>query len=280
MKILVTGGYGQLGTALGEVLENHEVRLTDTDTMDITSSEQIEAVFAEFRPEVLVHGAAYTNVDGCEQNPDLAEAVNAQGTRNLAEACQKYGTAMVYISTDYVFDGTKKDPYLPDDEPSPISAYGRSKLEGERATATVPEHWILRTSWVFGEGKNFVQTMIGLAANHEVLTVVGDQVGRPTWAHDLALAIRDAIEKKPEHGIYHVTGDGPVVSWAGFARKIFEIKGLPTEVRAVTTADYFGGKEVGSYAPRPLYSMLDLEKSRQARLHLADWEESLRQYLS
>jgi dTDP-4-dehydrorhamnose reductase len=279
MKILVTGGYGQLGTALSEVLREHEVRLTDTDTMDITNPIQISAIFAEFEPEVLVHGAAYTNVDGCEQNPVLAEAVNAQGTRNLAEACREHGVAMVYISTDYVFDGTKATPYLPEDEPNPISTYGRSKLKGEQEAASVPSHWILRTSWVYGIGKNFLQTMLGLAENHDELTVVGDQVGRPTWATDLALAIKDVAEKKPEYGIYHVTGDGPLTSWAEFATKIFEIRELPTKVRAVTTADYFGGKEEGSYAPRPLYSALDLSKSREAGLHLADWEESLRQYL-
>lgn len=280
MRILVTGGNGQLGTSLGKVLSGHNVLLTDTDNMDITNPEVIETVFADFRPEVLVHGAAYTNVDGCEQDPKIAEAVNAQGTRNLAEACKKHGTKMIYISTDYVFDGSQEAPYLPDSQTGPISVYGESKLAGEKATVEVPSHWILRTSWVYGEGSNFIRIILGLSETREEISVVGDQWGRPTWSDDLARAIKGVVEKSPAVGTYHVTGDGPIVSWADVAKKVYELAGKSTKVKVVTTPEYYAGKDLTKIASRPAHSALDLSKSKEAGLYLADWEDSLREYLS
>lgn len=279
MKIIVTGGNGQLGTALKEILAAEEVLFTDTDNMDITNPEVIEQRFSEFKPEVLVHGAAYTNVDGAEENPEICEKVNAGGTKNLAEACASHNVSMVYISTDYVFDGTAGKPYLPDAPTNPLNVYGKTKLAGEKETTKVPKHWILRTSWVYGEGKNFVRTMLGLAENNTSLKITGDQYGRPTAAIDLAKAIYDVINKKPESGIYHITGDGPIISWADFAAKIFEISGLDVKVTGRTTEEYLAEQGDRKVAVRPKYSALDLSKSKQAGLFLSDWEDSLKDYL-
>lgn len=279
MKILITGGYGQLGTALQEIIKDEEILPTDTDTMDITDKEKIKKAFSRFKPDFLIHGAALTNVDGCEDNPGLAKEINTEGTKNLAEACREHNVKMIYISTDYVFDGTKKEPYLPDDKPNPKSIYGKTKLGGEEAAKTVPSWWILRTAWVYGEGKNFVRTMLTLSETMDELKIVKDQVGRPTRALDLARAINDVIVKKPESGIYHVTGDGPVISWAEFAEKIFEIAGKKTKVTPITTKEYMSDKKDRKIAERPAYSALDLTKSKKAGLSIANWEESLQGYL-
>lgn len=279
-KILVTGGHGQLGTALAEVLKSEEVLLTDSDDMDITNEVLLEKTFGKFGPDFIVHGAALTNVDGCEENPELAKKINAEGTGNLVEACRKYDVKMIYVSTDYVFDGQASKPYLPEDKPSPKSVYGDTKLRGEEATKTLSDYWILRTSWVYGEGKNFVRTMLTLSETMTEIKVVKDQVGRPTAASDLAQAIYDVIKKQPEAGIYHVTGDGPIISWADFATKIFEIANKGTKVIPITTEDYLSDKKDRKIAPRPAYSALDLTKTKKAGIFLADWEEFLTQYLS
>lgn len=279
MKILVTGGYGQLGTALKEVLKNEEVLLTDTDTMDITDAGQVEKIFDEFKPEWLVHGAALTNVDGCEENPDLADKINRLGTKILAEACKKYGCKMIYISTDYVFDGTKGSPYTEDDKPNPKSIYGSTKLAGEKAVQEISGGYILRTSWVYGEGNNFVRTMLKLSEKMDEIKVVNDQFGRPTYAPDLAKAIHDMIKKSPETGSYNITGDGAIISWADFAREIFRIAEKNTKVVEISTAEYFADNKDKKIAPRPAYSALDLAKSKKAGLFLADWQNSLKEYI-
>lgn len=279
MRVLVTGGNGQLGTALGDVLKSEEVLLTDTDTMDITNPAQIEKVFAEVRPDFLVHGAAYTDVDGCEKNPDLAKSVNSNGTANLAEACRKNNCAMIYISTDYVFNGTKKEPYTEDNKPNPKSVYGETKLVGEEATKKVSRWYVLRTSWLYGEGKNFVRTMLSLSEKMDEIKIVSDQFGRPTWANDLAKAIYDVVKNRPESGIYHVTGDGPIISWADFTKKIFEITGKNTKVIPISTAEYLSDKTDRKIAPRPAYSALDLAKSKNAGIYISAWGSSLTKYL-
>ena len=293
-KVLITGGYGQLGTALKEVLEDEEILLTDTDSMDITNAGQVEKVFNEFRPDWLMHGAALTNVDGCEENPELADKVNRLGTKILAEACKKNGVKMIYISTDYIFDGTKGSPYTEDDEPSPKSEYGSTKLAGEKAAKEIANSYILRTSWVYGEGNNFVRTMLKLSEKMDEIKIVNDQFGRPTYALDLAKAIRDVIKKSPplpviparqrsgKHpaGIYNVTGDGKIISWADFAAEIFEIARKNTKVIGISTEEYFSGNKDKKIAPRPAYSALDLTKSKQAGLSLRDWRDALAEYLS
>lgn len=280
MKILITGGNGQLGTALKKVMAGEELFLTDTDNMDITSKEQINAVFADFKPEFLVHGAAYTNVDGCEENPELAQAINAQGTRNLAEKCREIGCEMIYISTDYVFDGTAAEPIREDEPTNPVSVYGKTKLAGEAATLETANGWVLRTSWVFGEGHNFVRTMLALAEKNTELTIVDDQFGRPTAATDLAKAIYDVIKIKPEKGIYNLTGDGDVITWADFTKEIFRITGKETRVVGISTEEYLAKNTGKTVAPRPKYSGLNLEKSKNAGLFTRNWREALSEYLA
>ena len=279
-KILITGGYGQLGTALQQVMSSEELLPTDTDTMDITDNAQIDRVFADFRPDFLVHGAAYTNVDGCEDNPELAESVNAIGTKNLADNCAKLAIPMIYISTDYVFDGTATEPILEGVTPNPLSVYGKTKLAGEKAVLSLPSGYVLRTSWVYGEGKNFVRTMLSLADKMEEIKVVNDQFGRPTYALDLAKAIYDVILKRPEPGIYNVTGDGDIISWADFATEIFKISGKPTRVVGITTEEYLSDKQDRKIAPRPMYSALALGKSKNSGLFTKDWHVALEEYLT
>lgn len=279
MKILVTGGYGQLGSALKSVLDKEEVLFTDSDSMDITDAIQVERVFSEFKPEWLMHGAALTNVDGCEENPDLAEKINHLGTKILAEACKKHDCEMIYVSTDYVFDGTKGAPYTEEDKPNPKSVYGRTKLEGEKEVQKISGGYIIRTAWVYGEGHNFVKTMLKLSQNLDEIKVVNDQFGRPTYAPDLAKAIYDVIKKRPEKGIYNVTGDGDIISWADFAKKIFELSGKKTRVTPISTKEYFEGNQNKKIAPRPAYSALDLVMSKKAGLFLPEWKNSLKNYL-
>lgn len=284
-KILVTGGYGQLGTALKEVLKKEEVLLTDVDTMDITSAEQVEKIFTDFKPEWLVHGAALTNVDGCEENPELADKINHLGTKVLADACKKFNCKMIYISTDYVFDGMKGSPYTEEDKPNPQSIYGETKLAGEKAVQKISGGYILRTSWVYGEGNNFARTMLKLSEKMDEIKVVNDQFGRPTYAPDLAKAIYDVIKKDPlsvvlaQAGIYNVTGDGDVISWADFAEEIFKVAGKKTKVIGISTEEYFAGNKDKKIASRPAYSALDLTKSRKTGLFLTNWRPSLLEYL-
>ena len=277
-KILVTGGNGQLGLALKGVLVKEETFLTDTDNMDITNSDQIEKVFSDFRPTELIHGAAMTNVDGCEENPEMAEKVNAGGTRNLAKSCQKHQCQMIYISTDYVFDGIKKEPYREGNKTNPQSIYGKTKLEGEKYTLDLPSSYVVRTSWVYGEGKNFVRTMLALSEKMAELRVVNDQFGRPTSALDLARAIYDIIQKQPEPGIYNITGDGPIISWADFAREIFKVANKETKVTGISTEEYLAQYIDKKIAPRPMHSSLELYKiSNIAKIN--NWPSSLEKYL-
>ncbi|MEI6266713.1 MAG: dTDP-4-dehydrorhamnose reductase [bacterium] len=279
MKILITGGNGQLGKALAEVLKNEEILLTDTDNMEITDPTQIERVFTDFEPDFLVHGAAITNVDGCEENPDLANKVNAGGTRNLVNACKKAGISMIYISTDYVFDGTATEPIPEDTKTNPLSAYGKSKLDGETAVLALQNGYVLRTSWVYGEGNNFVRTMLALSEKMNEIKVVNDQYGRPTYAPDLARAIYNVVQKHSTPGIYNVTGDGQIISWADFATEIFTIAGKKTKVVGITTEEYLSDKKDHTIAPRPMYSALDLTKSKASDLFLSDWKAPLAKYL-
>ncbi|MEI7690488.1 MAG: dTDP-4-dehydrorhamnose reductase [bacterium] len=278
-KILITGGNGQLGLALKDVLAKEEILLTDTDNMDITSPDQIEKIFSDFKPTHLVHGAAMTNVDGCEENPDIAQKVNAEGTKNLAEACNKHKCQMIYVSTDYVFDGTKQEPYTEENKTNPQSVYGKTKLDGEKYTLELPDSYVVRTSWVYGEGKNFVRTMLTLSEKMDEIRVVNDQFGRPTYAPDLAQAIYDIIQKQPESGIYNVTGDGSIISWADFAKEIFKIAGKKTKVVGISTDEYLSQYPDKKIAPRPSYSFLGLSKTKNNDMPLELWNSSLRKEL-
>jgi len=279
-KILVTGGNGQLGKALQNILKDEKTLFTDVENMDITDKESIEKVFNEFKPEWLIHGAAYTNVDGCEENPEIADKVNRIGTENLAGACKKHNCRMIYISTDYVFDGKNQEPYTEEDTPNPQSVYGKTKLAGEKATIKLQDSYVLRTSWVYGDGQNFVKTMLVLSSKMDKVRVVNDQFGRPTFAEDLAQGIYDLVKNKPESGTYHISGGGKTISWEDFSRKIFEVAGKKTKVVGITTKAYFAQYPDKKIAPRPHFSVFSLEKSKKAGIKIIDWEDSLKIYVS
>lgn len=222
MKILVTGANGMLGQDLCPILEDdgHEVVETDVDKLDITNAEQVKKVLTDEMPDMVIHCAAYTNVDKAEEDLKTAELINVTGTENIAETCGKLGITLVYISTDYVFDGETVEPYTTEDLPNPINNYGATKYEGEEAVRSLCEkYYVVRTSWLYGHhGKNFVETMLALADRNEI-KVVDDQVGCPTWTVELANGIVKLFSKP--YGTYHVCGSG-FTTWYGFAKEIFK----------------------------------------------------------
>jgi dTDP-4-dehydrorhamnose reductase len=252
--VLITGAGGQLGSALREIFPEADARTREQ--LDVTKSLDLEA-------DLVLHAAAWTDVDGAEGDPAGAEAVNVTGTRNVVAL----GAPVVYFSTDYVFDGAKREPYVESDEPQPLSVYGRTKLGGERE---VREGWIVRSSWLFGwTGRNFVRTMLDLAGRQDEVAVVADQVGCPTYAGHLAEATKELLELPK--GVWHLAAEGEC-SWAEFARAIFEEAGLSTRVREITT------EEIGRPAPRPAYSVLRSEREGAPRL--PHWREGLRACLA
>jgi dTDP-4-dehydrorhamnose reductase len=249
-RILITGAGGQLGTALAEVFPEAHAR--PHAELDVT------APALDYRPGLVLHAAAWTDVDGAEADPDGAARVNVDGTRNMVAL----GAPVLYYSTDYVFDGSARDPYLESDETGPLSVYGRTKLEGE---LEVREGWIVRASWLFGwTGHNFVRTMLRLAGERDEVSVVDDQRGCPTYAGHLAAATRDVLELPP--GLYHVAPEGEC-TWADFAEAIFEEAGLDCRVRRITTAEF------PRPAARPAYSVLRSERGAPVLPH---WREGLR----
>lgn len=275
MKVLITGARGQLGTELMKVLIDKDVFALGRDEMDITNQIQVRMRMEEISPDVVIHCAAYSEVDECEYNIDFANKVNAVGTGYVAVECLKIGAAMVYVSTDYVFDGQKGQPYYEFDKPNPKSTYGKTKLAGEEIVRrTLRQHYIIRTAWLYGrEGNNFVKTMLKLASIQKVINVVDDQIGSPTNARDLAEAIRLLIESN-KYGIYHVTNSGSC-SWYDFAKKIFEVKGINVQVNPITT------EQLNRPAPRPAHSVLN-NFNLQERLNyvMRHWEEALEEYLT
>jgi dTDP-4-dehydrorhamnose reductase len=224
MRIVITGALGQLGRALQEVLEGLDLLLVDLPEHDVTDP-RIAGTIAEFQPDLVVHAAAMTDVDGCELDPDSAYRINALGTRNVAVACQTCHAAMLYVSTDYVFDGTKGGPYLELDEPNPVCVYGRSKLAGEVFVRDLlTRYYIVRTAWLYGHGgSNFVTKIAALAEERGELSVVTNEVGSPTYARDLAEAIARLIEY-PLYGVYHLVNVGSCSRYE-FAEKILEFTG-------------------------------------------------------
>lgn len=235
-----------------EVLkDNHELILTTSKTLDITNKDQVFEVICDAEPDVVINSAAYTDVDGCEENQDLAYSVNGEGVKNLALACKEVDCALVHISTDYIFNGKNDRPWVEDDEIGPISVYGKSKLKGEEAILeTLDKYFIVRTAWLYGiNGKNFPKTMLELAKNHSEITVVYDEVGTPTYTPDLAYGISELIETD-YYGIYHLTNSGNC-SWCEFARYIFEVADKDVKVVPVTASEF------ARPAPRPSYSVLE-----------------------
>lgn len=270
--ILLTGGNGQLGTELRHLLDEKGLKYVSTDAqeMDITDEKATLAFIQELKPTVIYHCAAYTAVDKAEdEGKELDEKINVNGTENVAKAAKAVGAKFFYISTDYVFDGTKKEGvYKETDKPNPQNEYGRTKLLGEQAVKDLlDEYFIIRTSWVFGKyGHNFVYTMKRLAQTHPRLTVVDDQYGRPTWTRTLAEFMVYIIENNADYGIYHLSNDNSC-SWYEFAKEI--LKETDVEVAPVTSAEY------PQKAKRPQYSVLDLTKAKNTGFVIPTWEEAL-----
>lgn len=274
--ILLTGGNGQLGTELRHLLDEQGLDYISTDSteLDITDEAKTLAFIKELNPSVIYHCAAYTAVDKAEdEGKALNELVNVAGSKHVAKAAEAVGATLVYISTDYVFDGMKKDgEYAVDDETNPLNEYGRTKLAGEEAVKTyASKYYIIRTSWVFGQyGHNFVFTMQKLAQTHPKLTVVNDQFGRPTWTRTLAEFMTYLVAQQAEYGVYHLSNDNRA-TWFDFATEI--LKDEAVEVAPVTS-DQFPQK-----ATRPQYSVMDLSKAKATGFVIPTWQEALAQML-
>jgi dTDP-4-dehydrorhamnose reductase len=277
MKVVVTGAAGQLGQDVLLELErkNHQAIGTDREQLDITNEDDVLAFISDVKPDVILHCAAYTNVDAAEEDEETAYQVNGIGTKNLAQAAKQTGAKMLYISTDYVFNGTASEPYEVDQPTQPLGAYGRTKLAGEEFVQDILEKFfIVRTAWVFGAyGHNFVKTMLRLGKERGEVGVVHDQVGSPTYTVDLAKFMVELMETD-KFGIYHATNSG-VCSWYEFAVEIFNQAGLNVKVNPLTT-DQFPRP-----AARPKYSVLSKEKIEQQGLTpLRDWKSALDAYLT
>jgi dTDP-4-dehydrorhamnose reductase len=273
MKILVTGANGQLGREIAKQGLGHELILTDYDTLNITDIHAVSNFMKDSRPQAVVHCAAYTNVDAAETDEDGAFRVNVVGAQNLAAACLEQGARMVYVSTDYVFDGLKEAAYREFDPVNPQSVYGKTKWQGEEMVRRIlGRHYIVRTAWLYGEGNNFVRTMLRLADSQQELRVVNDQVGSPTSTVDLAKAIFQLLSTDA-YGTYHATCQGQC-SWYEFACEIFRQAEKTVRVVPVTTAEF------SRPATRPQHAVLD---NYMLRMTVGDpmrvWQEALREYL-
>lgn len=276
MRVLVTGVSGQLGYDVARVLERRgiEYRGTSSKELDITDRAAVEHLMQSYRPNAVIHCAAYTKVDLAEDEPERCWAVNADGTRNLAAACREIGAKMLYISTDYVFPGTGEQFRRTDDPVSPVNTYGRSKLAGELAVQSLLEtYFIVRISWVFGKnGNNFVKTMLRLAETRTELTVVCDQIGSPTYTADLAPLLCDMVQTE-RYGIYHATNGG-TCAWSEFAKAIFELADKQVTVYPIPTSAY------PTRAVRPLNSRMSKECLHSNGFQeLPEWKNALARYL-
>ncbi len=295
MKVLVTGTSGQLGhDVMGELARRGYEAVgadrAESDAefehviLDITDADKVMDVVREVKPDVIVHCAAWTNVDGAEDpaNLEVVRAVNVDGTRNLALAAKEMDAKLVYISTDYVFDGTGERPWEPDDKNyAPINVYGQSKLDGELEVARIlDKYFIVRIAWVFGKnGKNFIKTMINVGKTHPVVKVVNDQIGTPTYTYDLARLLVDMIETD-KYGYYHATNEGGYISWADFAEEIYRVAGMDVKVERVSTEEYekIAGKTV---AKRPFNSRLDKSKLVEVGFEpLPEWKTAVERYIN
>ena len=275
-KIIVTGCNGQLGRAINQEYEGStEFRMvnTDVDELDITNIDSVMEFVRDVNPYAIINCAAHTNVDACEEQWDSAYRINAIGPRNLAIAARETGAKIVHVSTDYVFSGDGSHPYVEFDATSPKSAYGTTKLAGEQFVKEFADNYfIIRTAWLYGDGKNFAKTMLRLAETNEKVRVVGDQFGTPTSARELARAIKHLVPTE-NYGLFHGTCEGSC-SWAEFAAEIFKMAGLDTEVEAITSAEY------SAKANRPAYSVLDNYMLRlTSDYRFADWQDALAEYM-
>ena len=299
MRVFVTGINGQLGHDVVNELAKRNIEAVGSDIteeysglsdgsavtmtkyvkLDITDKNAVESVISEIKPDAVIHCAAWTAVDAAEdeENQPKVRAINAGGTQNIADACKKIDAKMVYISTDYVFDGQGTEPWKPDcKDYAPLCVYGQTKLDGELAVAnTLEKYFIVRIAWVFGvNGKNFIKTMINVGKTHDEVRVVNDQIGTPTYTFDLAILLADMIETE-KYGYYHATNEGGYISWYDFTCEIYRQAGMTTKVTPVTTAEYGISK-----AKRPFNSRLDKSKlAENGFTPLPAWQDALSRYL-
>lgn len=276
MKVLVTGVKGQLGyDVVNELTKRGHIAIgTDIEEMDITNAQCVSKVIKENTPDAVVHCAAYTAVDAAEDNEEICRKINVDGTQNIANVCKELDIKMVYISTDYVFDGEGERPWEPSDERTPLNIYGQTKYEGELAVEnTVDKFFIVRIAWVFGiNGKNFVKTMLNLGKTRDSLTVVNDQYGSPTFTYDLARLLVDMIETE-KYGVYHATNEG-ICTWYEFACEIFKQANLNVKVTPVSASEY------PAKAKRPSNSRMSKEKLTENGFEkLPTWQNALERYL-
>lgn len=281
MKILITGANGMLAKAVRNRFEGENLILTDVrgdetvKKLDITNLEDVTEFVSNCKPDVIINCAAYTAVDKAEEELDLARKINADGPRNLAIAAKNANCILVHISTDYVFGGNLEldKVYNEEDKKEPVTVYGITKLQGEEAIKENTEkYYIFRTAWLYGDGKNFVRTMLKFGREKDEINVVADQHGSPTYAVDLADIIFQALSEKIEYGIYHATNIG-YTTWYEFAKKIFEIAGITCKVNPVTSKEYV------TPAKRPLNSKISKNKLIQSGIEISSWEDALQRYL-
>lgn len=276
-KIFIVGANGQLGTALRE--QYPEARFADINELDITNKDSVEA-FDWSGTEIILNAAAYTNVDGAEtpEGRTTAWRVNAEAVGYLCSVAREHSATLVHISSDYVFDGNIT-PHLETEPLSPLSVYGASKAAGDLVVQQLDNYYLLRTTWVIGEGKNFVRTMLGLAEKGVSPSVVSDQIGRLTFTSELVRAVDHVLTAKAPFGTYNVTNDGPLASWAEITRQIFSLAGYGNlTVTDISTDDYYAGK--AGVAPRPLGSDMSLEKLHATGFTSRNWQEDLEKYLT
>ncbi|MCR8667212.1 dTDP-4-dehydrorhamnose reductase [Aestuariibaculum sp. M13] len=279
INVLVTGGNGQLTSCIKDVEKKFDglnVMYTDSQELDICDLNQVQSFFKSHDIDYCVNCAAYTAVDKAEDEQELAFKVNAKGVKNLALACKEYHVVLIHISTDFVFDGIKREPYTEGDQPNPISVYGASKLQGEIEIQNILEkYFIIRTSWLYSEhGNNFMKTMLCLAETRDAISVVADQIGTPTYAGDLAKVILDIVKNKTnEFGVYHYSNEGEI-SWFDFAKEIFKIANLNIELIPIDSSKYI------TKAKRPTYSVLSKEKIKnKLGVEVPHWSFSLKKVL-
>lgn len=277
MKVFVTGVKGQLGYDVVNELEKRGYTAVgvDIDELDITDAAAVEAMLTEVKPDAVIHCAAWTAVDAAEDNIEKCRLVNAGGTENIAKVCKALDCKMMYISTDYIFDGEGTRPWEPDDPvTTPLNVYGLTKYEGEEAVRkNVEKFFIVRIAWVFGKGKNFIKTMINLGKTHDHLTVVNDQVGTPTYTYDLARLLVDMIETD-KYGNYHATNEGGYITWYDFACEIFRQAGIEVDVAPVSSDQY------PAKAKRPSNSRMSKQKLVDNGFELLPtWQDALGRYL-
>lgn len=276
MKILITGANGMLAkSVISKLKSGNELICTDAAELDITNKEAVVSAVKELNPDYIINCAAYTAVDKAEENYDLAEKVNADGPGNLAYAANLVDATLVHVSTDYVFDGELdvQKSYKETDEVGPVTVYGITKLHGEeQVQKDTDKYYIFRTAWLYGDGNNFVRTMLRLGRENDEVSVVMDQHGSPTYAEDLADIIGQAIEKKIPYGTYHSTNQG-FTTWYGFTQKIFELANLDTKIKPVSSEEFVRP------AKRPKNSQLSKEKLLNENINIPSWEDGLARYL-